>query len=233
MVTFKEKKWVIFPLVLVLFGVLCFIYREDLSPAVGQNSTEPYYEGIKGENQASLCLNVDWGEEYIPEILKILKKEDVKITCFLTGRWCEKNPDMAKEILKSGMEIGNHGLKHKSPNAMNYDENLEDIKESEAIFNRVLSVKTMLFAPAAGEIENQVLDAAKDLGYKTILWSVDTIDWQKPTPEVIVERVDSKIADGSIVLMHPTENTVQALPQMIKNIKGQGLNLVPVSELIS
>lgn len=71
------------------------------------------------------------------------------------------------------------------------------------------------------------------MGYPVILWSVDTIDWQKPTAEVIVQRVTSKVSDGDIVLMHPTENTVKALPTLIRTLKKEGFHIVTVSELIS
>ena len=90
----------------------------------------------------------------------------------------------------------------------------------------------MLFAPAAGEIDEQVLQAAEDTGYRVILWSVDTIDWQKPPKETIIERVSAKVTDGSIILMHPTENTAAALDEILCLLEEKGLKPVPVSELI-
>ncbi|MDO4542840.1 MAG: polysaccharide deacetylase family protein, partial [Bacillota bacterium] len=204
----------------------------DTAKVSGEVRGTPYYEGEKGHKAVSFAMNVDWGTEYLPDILSVLKEEGVTMTFNLTGRWCSENPEIAKAIYQSGMEIGNHGLKHKSPSAMTYEENKADIEEAEAIINQVLGIKTMLFAPASGEIEAQVLNAAADLGYKTILWSVDTIDWQKPTPELITERVVGKAKDGSIVLMHPTENTLAALPGMIQALRDKELSVVPVSQII-
>lgn len=192
----------------------------------------PYYSGVGGENQVAICVNVDWGEDYIPGMLKTFAAHDVKATFFLTGRWTEKFPDVAKSILDAGMEIGNHGLKHQSPNAMTYEQNVADIAAAEQIIEDTLHVKTVLFAPAAGEIEDQVQQAADDAGYKLILWSVDTIDWQKPDVATIVSRVEAKATDGSIILMHPTENTAAALDQILTVLETKNLQVVPVSEII-
>lgn len=192
----------------------------------------PHYEGIGGKQAVSLCINVDWGEDYIPAMLETLKAHDAKATFFLTGRWTEKFPDTARLIKTYGMEIGNHGLKHNSPNGMSYEENLADIRAAEEIISEVLHIKTVLFAPASGEIEEQVQKAAEDAGYQLILWSADTIDWQKPPVETIVSRVLEKAKDGTIVLMHPTEHTAAALDEILTGLAEKELKVIPVSQLI-
>lgn len=192
----------------------------------------PYYEGNGGKQAVSLCINVDWGEDYIPAMLETLKEHDAKATFFLTGRWTEKFPDTARLIKTYGMEIGNHGLKHNSPNGMSYEENIADIREAEKIIAEVLHINTVLFAPPSGEIEEQVQQAAEDAGYQLILWSVDTIDWQKPPTETIVARVLEKAKDGSIVLMHPTEHTSAALDEILTGLEEKNLTVLPVSQLI-
>lgn len=201
--------------------------QEDLAAVAA-----PYYSGETGEKQVAICVNVDWGEDYISPMLATFAAQDVKATFFLTGRWTEKFPDVAKEILDSGMEIGNHGLKHASPNSMSYEENKADIEAAAAIIEDTLHVKTVLFAPAAGEIDEQVQQAATDLGYRLILWSVDTVDWQKPEAETIVTRVADQVKDGSIILMHPTEHTAAALEGILDVLAEKGLKAVPVSALI-
>lgn len=200
---------------------------EDLAAAAA-----PYYSGETGEKQVAICVNVDWGEDYISPMLATFAARDVKATFFLTGRWTEKFPAVAKEILDGGMEIGNHGLKHTSPNSMSYEENKADIEAAAGIIEDTLHVKTVLFAPAAGEIDEQVQQAAADLGYRLILWSVDTVDWQKPEVETIVSRVADQAKDGSIILMHPTEHTAAALGEILDALAEKGLKAVPVSVLI-
>lgn len=225
---FTRKRVMLFSLGVVCVSFFAWHFIADKTTDV----SAPYYEGNKGKGAVSLCINVDWGEDYIPLMLETLKKYDAKATFFLTGRWTETFPDIAKEIKKAGMEIGNHGWKHRSPNSMSYEENLEDIQTAEQIINDTLGIKTVLFAPASGEIDEQVQKAAEDAGYRLILWSVDTIDWQKPSVETIISRVLDKAGDGSVILMHPTENTAAALEDILIGLKEKDLKPIPVSELI-
>ena len=62
----------------------------------------------------------------------------------------------------------------------------------------------------------------------------DTVDWRKDsTPEKMVGRIEKGIAPGSLILTHPTDRTLQALPQMIRIIKGKGIKMGTVEEVLS
>ena len=93
--------------------------------------------------------------------------------------------------------------------------------------------KPMLFAPPAGDFNKQTVAVAAELGYKTILWTLDTIDWDRPAPTVIIDRVVSRIQNGAFVLMHPTEPTAQALPLIIEQLQQRGYSIVPVSQILN
>ncbi|MGE5508088.1 MAG: hypothetical protein ACM3RP_06375, partial [Chitinophagales bacterium] len=86
--------------------------------------------------------------------------------------------------------------------------------------------------PPAGAFSPEVVRTAAAEGYWTILWSADSIDWQRPAPSVIIERVLRKISPGGLVLLHPTEPTVQALPGLISALRNLGYELVTVPELL-
>ncbi len=195
--------------------------------------TEPIYQGLDTEKHMALTFNVDWGQEYLPDILATLEKKKVKTTFFLTGRWARKYPEYAKKLVQAGHEIGNHGLKHRSPNGMSLEENRRDIKEAEKYIEEVTGVRTRLFAPASGEREAHVLRAAETLGYKTVLWSIDTVDWRRDKSAAqIVKKVMGKAHNGAIVLMHPTEATAAALPDMIEQLQASGYSLKTVSQIL-
>lgn len=189
----------------------------------------PYYQGGLTANNLSLAVNVDWGEEYIPEMLEIFEEYGVVATFFLTGAWCEKNHDLAREIVAAGHEIGNHSYSHTSPNSLTMEENLAEIVQTQEIIESITGVHTTLYAPPSGEIEAQVLEASEMSGHSLILWTADTIDWQMPEVDLIVSRVIDKSASGVIALMHPTENTVAALPEMIETLQANNYNLVSVT----
>ncbi|MDA8233969.1 MAG: polysaccharide deacetylase family protein [Clostridia bacterium] len=198
-------------------------------------TTKPYeaiYQGSSEAKKVALICNVVWGEEFLPEMLEILRKQDVKMTFFIGGQWAEQFPELTELIYKTGHEIGNHGYAHRKPSVLSKEQNLTEIKKAEAIINDITKQKTTLFHPPYRDINDIALDVANQNGYKVIMSSVDTIDWQRPAPEVITKRVIDKIHNGAIVLMHPTAPTVKALPVIIKELKNRGYDIVTVSELI-
>lgn len=109
-------------------------------------------------------------------MLKEFKKNDVKVTFFVTGKWAEKNKDMMKEIIKEGHMIENHAYKHCHFNQLNETEIIEQIKKAEDIIYETSKVKSKYLATPYGEYNNLVLKVVTDLNYKLIMWSVDTID---------------------------------------------------------
>lgn len=193
---------------------------------------EPVYHGSDTERKISLTFNVVWGEEYIPQILYILRENDVQSTFFMGGQWVDDFPDLAGKIAQSGHELGNHGYSHLHQERISKAANIEEIRKAERSIIDVTGVKPHLFAPPYGERNDVILKAAEEAGYTTIFWSIDTIDWQRPDPSVITDRVLTRAHNGAIVLMHPTAPTVHALPQIIKELKKQGYQLVVVSSLL-
>lgn len=90
-----------------------------------------------------------------------------------------------------------------------------------------------MVCPPSGSYRNQTVNIANGQGLLTVMWTVDTIDWQKPSPETIINRVVNKVENGSMVLMHPTESTANALDRMIVGIKDKDLQIGTVTSLLS
>lgn len=194
--------------------------------------SQPVYQGSGRNKEVAFTVNVFWGEEYIPQMLEILSRENVKATFFLGGSWVKKFPDLAARIAREGHEIGSHGYSHPHPDRLSKSENLRDIRKAEEIIVQATGIKPGLYAPPYGERGPAVLQAADEASYRTILWSLDTIDWQLPPPGMIVQRVTGKVHNGAIVLMHPTAPTVRALPDIIRILKKEGYRLVTVPVLL-
>ncbi|WP_031514438.1 polysaccharide deacetylase family protein [Desulfofalx alkaliphila] len=213
--------------VLLIGGGYYVLKKERYQPTLA-----PIYQGDQGRKEIALTVNVYWGEEYLPQMLKIMEEEKVKATFFIGGMWAEKFPDLLKEIAQQGHDIGSHGYSHPHPDHLNKAGNLREIKRSEKIIKEIIGKDIKLFAPPYGERGNSVLAATEEAGYQLILWSIDTIDWQRPAPDTIVQRVISKAHNGAIVLMHPTAPTVRALPTIIKELKGRGYEFITVTELL-
>ncbi|EHQ91316.1 polysaccharide deacetylase family protein [Desulfosporosinus youngiae] len=190
----------------------------------------------------ALTINVDWGEEYIPPILDELARNKAAVTFFVTGRWAKKNPDLLKEIAGKGHQIENHGYSHPHPDQLSVGANREEIKKTESIIEGIIGKKTHLYAPPYGEKGVSGLRAADELGYKTILWTLDTVDWRPDsTPEIITKRIVNPAVrfgikpnkSGAIVLMHPKANTVKALPTILEQLTREGYIFQTLDELIT
>ncbi|MBR5228926.1 MAG: polysaccharide deacetylase family protein [Firmicutes bacterium] len=186
------------------------------------------------KNRLALTCNVDWGEEVLPEMLEIFYKNDIRITFFVTGKWAEKNPDMLRKIYIYGHEIQSHGYSHKLSSQVAEGEVRDEIEKTEDIIFRTLGIKTDIFAPPSGDFDERTIKICKEKGYRMSLWSADTIDWKEgSTADVIYNRIMDKELKGAIILMHPKEETVKALPSLLESFKEQGLEVVTVSELVS
>lgn len=192
----------------------------------------PLYNGNLARAEVALACNVFWGEEYLQAMLDALDRSNVKITFFIGGSWAQRHPDQVREIAARGHEIGNHSYTHPHPNVLNKQQNIDQIRRTEQLVADLTGIRTTLYAPPYGEFNDTVLAAANEAGYRTILWSVDTVDWKRPPAQIILSRVLGKLHNGAIILMHPTEPTVQALPELIFRIQGRGYTLKPVSAIL-
>ena len=189
-----------------------------------------------------LTINVDWGEEFVPAILDALDQGKAHATFFVTGRWAKKNPELLKIISNRGHQIENHGYSHPHPDQLSIGANQEEIKKTESIIEGIIGKKTHLYAPPYGEKGASGVRAAEALGYETILWTLDTVDWRvDSTPEIIAKRIVNPAIQygikpnksGAIVLMHPKANTVKALPVILDQLTRDGFSFQTLDELIT
>lgn len=210
------------------------VYKE-IPPKVSLNDLgpEPIYRGNPQKPMVALLINVAWGNEYIPEILKVLESHQVKATFFFDGSWVKNNPDLAKEIKGAGHEIGNHAYSHPDLSQCSVNRTIDELVKTNKVIIETLNVKPKWFAPPSGSFKDDTVRVAHELGMGTILWTVDTVDWKKPDTWEMVNRVVGKVENGSMILMHPTKPTAEGLDTMIKAIMEKGLKLGTVSNLMS
>lgn len=201
-------------------------------PAVTATMLKPVYGVNTSRQLVALAFNVAWGEEYLPDILAALDAAGARSTFFITGTWAKQFPNMVSAIKEEGHEIANHGWNHPHPKALT-DSDLEKlIADNEALLREITGARTVLFAPPYGEVDQHIAGVAARMGYTTVMWTVDTIDWQRPAPAVVAERALARLAPGNIVLMHPTEPTARALGGILAQLKQKGFSAVTVSELL-
>ena len=232
LIIFNKKALIALATVLILLVTILMVYviYNKTEPTINQNV---YYEGNIDEKVIAFACNVDWGDECIPDMLDIFNENNMRITFFPTGKWAEKNQDTLKLIYENGHEIGNHGYNHLDYDKLSYEKNKDEIQKSHNIIKNILGIEAKYFAPPSGAFSDNTIKASKDLGYDLILWSIDTIDWREDSVKnVIIDRVINKAHNSAIVLMHPKEETVKALPEIIKHLNENGYKIGTVSDVL-
>ncbi|HLR41830.1 MAG TPA: polysaccharide deacetylase family protein [Pseudogracilibacillus sp.] len=208
---------------------------DSISPKVSLNDLEasPIYRAHPKKQMVGLMINVSWGTEHIPSILAILKEKNVQATFFIEGKWAQENKDILKMIHEENHLIGNHAYNHPDMARISETEMKKQIIQTNEIIEAIIGESPHYFAPPSGSFNDQVVEIAHDLNMETILWTVDTVDWQNPTVSVMINRVMKDIHPGAMILMHPTVPVAQGLDELIEKIKQEELKLGTIKQLLS
>jgi|SRR5690625_4334068 len=193
----------------------------------------PIFRGHPEKQMVSLLINVSWGTEYIPQILKTLDNHDVKATFFIEGKWAKENSELVKMIDDEGHIIGNHSYNHPDMATIANSEKQKQIDQTNHILHSITKKQPIWYAPPSGSYNDEVIRVAHNLSMETILWTVDTIDWKNPSVSVMINRVMTNIHPGATILMHPTKVVSEGLATMIEEIKDKNYKLGTIEDLLS
>lgn len=208
---------------------------EEIPPKIslGDLPASPIYRGHPEKEMVSFLINVSWGTEHIPGILKTLNSYDVKATFFIEGKWARENKEYVQMIYEQGHLIGNHAYNHPDMKTLSKEQIKDQIVDTNAIVEAIIKETPKWFAPPSGSFNDQVVEIAHQLEMETILWTVDTIDWRNPSVSVMINRVMKNIHPGAMILMHPTEPVEQGLAELIEAIKTKEFKIDTVEELLN
>lgn len=154
-------------------------------------------------------------DDRIQSMLNILEKEKIKAAFFLIGDMAYNNPEIVAKIAKAGHWIGNHTKNHR---------NLLSLKDKDVEYEINNGPHSTLLRPPFGKFNKRIRKIAASLGYKICYWTIDSDDWKGISKDEIILRVTERIHKGACVLLHLNgQNTLEALPDLIKEIKNKGL----------
>ena len=185
-----------------------------------------------------VALTFDDGPDtyYTPQILEILKRNDIKATFFIVGLRAQAHPEMVRRMVNEGHSIGNHTWDHPLLSKLPPDRVKEQVQKTEQLLYKITGFNTAMFRPPYGSTTSQVTNEISSLGYKMIDWSIDTRDWDKTPVPQIMNYVSTELYPGGIILQHcaggDLSNTVKALPQIISSLKSKGYSFVLVQDLL-
>jgi peptidoglycan/xylan/chitin deacetylase (PgdA/CDA1 family) len=195
--------------------------------------------GPRGKSE--IALTFDGGKETacFDDLMTVLANAHVHCTFFVTGAFARDHADCAAEITKHGHEIGNHTWSHlnltQQPDKVVRD---EIVRAERAIVKASGQSPRPRFRAPYGIRDERVLKIARTLGYRSIYWTLDSLDGVEPakSPQFLIERIAGKSdteLDGAIILMHVgVRSTVDALPAIIANLQGRGFHFVTISKLL-
>lgn len=202
------------------------------------NSKDKKYKPIvTAESAKPIALTFDDGpwEKSTSQVLDILKKNNIKATFFVVGRQAERYPQLLKQIVADGHALGNHTWSHQY-RMFNEAAAAHEIDKTAELVYKTTGVKTSLFRPPGGFLNNGLAAYAHQKKYAVVMWSADSLDWRYRQPTTLINRVLKEASAGGIVLMHDgggdRSKTVQALPVVIDQLRKRGYKFVTVPELM-
>ena len=225
---------------LFLISIAFFLFEgskllNDTIPTAGKAKKLPIYCVDTEEKKVALSFDAAWGNEDTANILEILKRNDVRVTFFMTGEWMGKYPDDVKAILAAGHDLANHSENHKQMSKLSAEECRTELKKAHDRIKELTGVEMNLFRPPYGDYNNTLIEVTNSMGYHCVQWDVDSLDWKDYGSDAIVSKVlnHKHLGNGSIILMHNgAKYTPDALEAIILGLKEKGFTLVPISELI-
>ena len=233
----KETKVAIQSLVLFLC-ILMAIHLGDTAVMVSSTYGDrelPIYSVDTNEKKISISFDAAWGSEDFAQIIEILEKHNVKTTFFMTGEWVEKYPECVKTLVKKGHDLGNHSATHPDMTKLSKEAQKEQLLKVHNAVKELTGYEMELFRPPYGAYNNEVIRTCYEMGYYPIQWSVDSLDWKDLSATEIINKVcnHKELDCGSIILCHNgAKHTAEALDELLTNLKSQGYEIVPISDLI-
>lgn len=187
-------------------------------------------------NQKEIAISFDDGPatNYTPEILQLLKQENIKATFFCIGRFITGNEKILKQIKEEGHIIGNHSYSHHFWFDMfSSGKMLDDLKKMDIETEKVTGVRPKLFRPPYGVTNPNLKKAIIKGGYTPVGWSVRSMDTVIKDKERLLSKIKGALKPGAVFLFHDTsKTTLNVLPEFIKEVKNNGYHIIPLDKLL-
>ncbi len=203
----------------------------NFNPAVGTTHSSGRAD------QPYIALTFDDGPhpKNTPRLLDMLRQRNIKATFYVIGKNVKAYPALTRRIVAEGHELGNHTWTHGKLSAMGNDQLYRELEQTRQVIISSAGVQPRTMRPPYGALlQNQRQWIMQKFGYPTILWAVDPLDWQRPGPAVVTQRILSATKPGAIVLAHDLHaQTIDAMPATLDGLLGKGLKFVTVSQLLA
>ena len=197
------------------------------------------YLGNTDEKVLYLTFDAGYENGQTAKILDILKKHDAPAAFFLVGDYLERNGDLVRRMVDEGHIVGNHTMNHPDMSKLaNPEDFAEELAGVEKLFQQITGKELPKFyRPPQGIYSVQNLKLAKELGYKTVFWSLAYVDWNnesQPSRDYAFQKLLPRTHQGAVVLLHSTSATnAEILEDLLTTWKNQGYRFGTVDELFA
>ena len=220
-------------------------FREPGVPPIGNAGVDQLkrfdaaYLGNTEEKVIYLTFDAGYENGCTEPILDALKKHNAPAVFFLVGSYIRQHPDLVRRMAGEGHTVGNHTMHHydmsKISDPAAFQKELEDV---EAAYQEVVGEPMKkYYRPPQGIYSEENLRQAKNLGYKTVFWSLAYVDWNRdsqPSAETAFKKLIPRIHPGAVVLLHSTSQTnAQILDELLTRWENLGYRFAPIEELFS
>ena len=198
---------------------------------------DAYYLGNTQEKVIYLTFDAGYENGCTAQILDALKKHNAPAAFFLVGNYLEKNPDLVRRMVDEGHIVGNHTMHH--PNMAGVQDRAtfeKELLDLEALFTQITGKNmSKYYRPPQGIYSQSNLEMAKQMGYKTIFWSLAYVDWNndsQPTAQQAFDKLLPRIHPGAIVLLHSTSQTnARIMDELLSKWESLGYRFASLDDL--
>ena len=220
-------------------------FRQENTAPIGPASSEELgrfqaaYLGNTAQKVIYLTFDAGYENGCTEKILDTLKKHDVPAAFFLVGNYMEKNADLVRRMVAEGHIVGNHTMHHPDMSKMESKEDFaKELTDLEALYRDITGEEMpKYYRPPKGIYSKDNLRYAKELGYKTVFWSLASVDWnndKQPTAETAFSKLIPRIHNGAVVLLHSTSQTnAEIMDELLTRWEDMGYRFESIDKLFS
>ena len=255
----KRELWMVFGVALLAVMISVSILLNDVMstgawglsfpsegrPPVGPASNaqlaryDAAYLGDTGRKVLYLTFDAGYENGCTAKILDVLKRQEVPAAFFLVGNYIEKNADLVRRMVAEGHTVGNHTMHHYDMSKLTEPAAFrKELTELEALYEATVGQPMKkYYRPPQGIYSEENLRQAKELGYRTVFWSLAYVDWnndRQPTRQQAFDKLLPRVHDGAVVLLHSTSETnAEILEELLTKWKEMGYEFAPIDDLFA
>lgn len=156
----------------------------------------------RGTKKIALTYDDGPNDPHTLRLLEVLAKHEVSATFFMIGRYVRERPDIAREVVKAGHEVGNHTFTHPLLIFKDAAETRQEVSDCRSALEDAIGKHSNLFRPPFGGRRPATLRVARQLGLEPVMWNASGHDWEAPPAAVIEREVMKQIRGGDVILLH-------------------------------